>query len=269
VSQIRNEEHVRDRLSEHLEGDLSIAEFARVDAHLAHCEDCAAELRELRATVALLRELPEPELPADFAARVARRIDSGEGRRVSRVATFARRARDPRLIAALAAGFAGFLLMTSIDLDSGNILGTPNGTSPDQVALQSGFGRAAEVGATGARRPPSLLPTSVANWTPSPQFRTARVASRSIQTGHHAGFGVLGSAAPEAPLRDLDGEFEALLSDPAAFVERFRRTPEDARRPMIAPLVGYSAQRGSIDAIALYTSVGSHPMVVRTSSVGR
>ena len=41
--------HVRDRLGDHLEGDLSLDERSRVDAHLARCTECADELRELRA----------------------------------------------------------------------------------------------------------------------------------------------------------------------------------------------------------------------------
>jgi len=251
VSQIGIDAHVHDRLNEHLDGDLSMAEQAAVEAHLAHCDDCADELRALRGIVALLRDLPDPEVPVDFAARIAQRIESGEGRRVSRIATFTRRSRAAGVITALAAGFAGFLLLNSTDIDSKNFLGTSIETTPEPSGLQSRFGGSTVARGEGARRP-----------LPPPRATVGHVASNT-------GFGLIGNATPEAPLRDLDGEFEALIADPAAFIERFRRMPEDARRPLIAPLVRYSAERGPVEAVAFYSSVGARPLAVRTSAPGR
>jgi len=71
---------VRDRLGPYLEGDLPLQQRALVDAHLDVCPSCAAELKELRGTIALLRSLPEVEPPQGLAGRVMARIQAGEAR---------------------------------------------------------------------------------------------------------------------------------------------------------------------------------------------
>jgi len=266
VSHAESARHVSDRLGEHLEGDLSLAEFARVDAHLNSCEECATELRELRATVALLRDLPDPELPIGFAARVAERIEAGEGRRPSKVTTLVRRIREPRFAAAMAAGFAGLLAVTSFNFSSGNFLGTPSGTSSEQIVLQSDFGSATNVRVARASRPLSLPRTRVAQLPGQARIGAPRALDRSQRVDLASGLGFYGNAAPEVPLRDLDGELDSLMKDPAAFVERFRHTAEASRRSMIAPLVEYSVRRGDGAAVALYTSAAAQPMAVAASA---
>jgi anti-sigma factor RsiW len=67
-------------MSAYLERDLEEAERRDVDAHLAGCERCGAELQDLRQTVALLRRLPAPEPPPHLATRVLARIADGEAR---------------------------------------------------------------------------------------------------------------------------------------------------------------------------------------------
>lgn len=71
---------VKKKLPDYLEGELDGAARARVDAHLAVCEDCAVEIAELEQTIRLLRGLPEPETPPMIAANVMRRIRTGETR---------------------------------------------------------------------------------------------------------------------------------------------------------------------------------------------
>ncbi len=108
------------RLSDYLDGELPLSERARVDRHLDGCERCRRELRELRETVALLRRLPEPDPPADFADAVMRRIRAAEGRRswLARWRRAARAAMEPRLsapIAALAATALVVLLLPQLN----------------------------------------------------------------------------------------------------------------------------------------------------------
>ena len=79
-------------------------------------------------------------------------------------------------------------------------------------------------------------------------------------------FGFYASAAPEVPLRDLDGELEGLLDDPSAYLDRIRHTAEDVRGPMIAPLVEYSARRGDIAAVARQLGMAAHPAAVPVST---
>jgi hypothetical protein len=73
-----NHSKVRARLDEYLERDLPTREYDRVSKHLAECAECRAELRELEATVALLRRLPDPELPPAFTETVMARVRAGE-----------------------------------------------------------------------------------------------------------------------------------------------------------------------------------------------
>jgi anti-sigma factor RsiW len=56
----------RERLSASLDGELTAAERAALDAHLPGCDECQRELAALRQTRALLRALPAPALPRAF-----------------------------------------------------------------------------------------------------------------------------------------------------------------------------------------------------------
>lgn len=85
-------EHWIDRLSEHLDGDLSAAERAECGAHLAECPRCAGALEELRAVVAqasLLPDLPPGrDLWPGIESRLTPRASRGSrGSRGSRAAT--------------------------------------------------------------------------------------------------------------------------------------------------------------------------------------
>ena len=67
-------------MADYLEGDLPLQERALFDAHLDACEVCGRDLEELRATISLLRGLPDPEPPADLVDNAMRRIRAGEAR---------------------------------------------------------------------------------------------------------------------------------------------------------------------------------------------
>jgi len=58
--------HVSELLSAYLDNQLNPAERAKVQAHLATCPACAAELSDLQATVGLLARLPAVPLPRSF-----------------------------------------------------------------------------------------------------------------------------------------------------------------------------------------------------------
>jgi hypothetical protein len=63
--------HVDNRLSEYLDGRLSAAEVARLEAHAAVCPACAVELDGIRKTIATLQTLQEVEAPRSFALNEA------------------------------------------------------------------------------------------------------------------------------------------------------------------------------------------------------
>ncbi|MEW6065061.1 MAG: DUF4349 domain-containing protein [Bacillota bacterium] len=62
-------------LSPYLDGVLAPAEREAVRVHLTCCPRCSAELDELRASLRLLKELPELTPPAGFRAGLMERID--------------------------------------------------------------------------------------------------------------------------------------------------------------------------------------------------
>ena len=71
---------VRLRLSAYLETDLSHQEEASLEAHLAECTGCAAELRALRRAIELLHALPAAEPSHDIAAAVMASLRESEAR---------------------------------------------------------------------------------------------------------------------------------------------------------------------------------------------
>jgi hypothetical protein len=69
--------HVTDLLGAYHDGELTGLRLQEVEAHLAQCETCQAELNELRALTALLQESPAPEAitpPERFVAQVGLRL---------------------------------------------------------------------------------------------------------------------------------------------------------------------------------------------------
>jgi hypothetical protein len=165
-----NCKHVRARIGDHLEGDLELAERARVDEHLAACPACAVELRELRATVALLRGLADPEQPAGLPEKVLARIDAGEGRQAAWVRGIWRVA-EPRVAAALAAGLAGLFVLANFETDA-----SPGRVDrPDTgIVLTTGTGPVADVFSARTSRP---FPPS---WTPATRVRDREDQIRSV-----------------------------------------------------------------------------------------
>ena len=53
-------------LSDHIDGELPSAERAALEEHLASCPNRTEELESLRATVSMLRRMPEVEAPRSF-----------------------------------------------------------------------------------------------------------------------------------------------------------------------------------------------------------
>src|SRR5437762_6273454 len=58
--------HVRERLSEYMDGMLSSDEQEAVRSHLEQCTDCRADYVELRATQKLMQNMPTVPAPRAF-----------------------------------------------------------------------------------------------------------------------------------------------------------------------------------------------------------
>ena len=81
-----------DRLSEYLDGEMDVAEAARVEAHLAVCPECCETLRQLRAVKVRARALEDRAPEVDLWAGIAERIRGAAAERVAVTDLRARRA---------------------------------------------------------------------------------------------------------------------------------------------------------------------------------
>lgn len=70
-----------DRLSEYLDGELEQRDRAALEMHLAGCEECRADLADLRAVVSRARSVPDRAPSADLWPGVAARIATAAARR--------------------------------------------------------------------------------------------------------------------------------------------------------------------------------------------
>jgi hypothetical protein len=118
---------IRAQLSAYLERDLGPDERSQIETHLESCAACGSELRELRATVSLLRGLPEPGHPPGLAESVMARA-AREAQRPARVIQLVRRTAEPRFAAALAAGVAGLFFLVDGSDPGGST--APTATAP-------------------------------------------------------------------------------------------------------------------------------------------
>jgi len=68
-------EHVKELLSEYIDGALAEAARRKVDSHLFTCAECRLELEELKAVAKMVGELRSKPLPAGFMDRLQKRRD--------------------------------------------------------------------------------------------------------------------------------------------------------------------------------------------------
>lgn len=152
-----NHMRARELLSAYLERDLEEVARTGVEAHLADCDRCGAELQDLRATVALLRRLPAPEPPLHLATRVMARIADGEARPAGLRAWLAKLA-APLVAAPLAAAVAAAVVVWFAE--------PPKAT---QVAVAAPVGRPTVPIRVGPK-PPAVI----ASWTGQQPYALAR-----------------------------------------------------------------------------------------------
>lgn len=163
---------LREALGRHLEGELGSAERREVERHLSVCAPCRAELHELRATVELLRALPDPEPPADLVPGVVRRLGSSASPRrsslVTGLGTLVRGAAASAPIAALAAGLV-LLLVTSLEQAPLPVPGAGEAGAPAGAGARAPRLELARAGQGAARRPAAPAAGPVVPLEPVPQ----------------------------------------------------------------------------------------------------
>jgi hypothetical protein len=134
-----NHSDVRNHMADYLEGDLALERRALFDAHLDECPECSDEIGAMRSTIALLRELPDPEAPAQLANDVMRRIRNGEARAgwLDRLRDVSASLLDPRVLAPTSAA----MLALGIVLGTGQFrIGGPQPIGEQTIATYPGAG---------------------------------------------------------------------------------------------------------------------------------
>lgn len=203
------------------------------------------DIRELRTLSTLLRRLPDPEPPDDLRLRVMEQV-----RREPLGVEPARARFRPQqgLAAALAAGIAGFFLLSS-----------PQGELPGTAARQlvPSPGRSSSEGAANVvMRVKSRPPTSeiaFAAPAPSPGSQDFFAGDRLLASSEPA------SPNPLPPLdQRLDRQIDQMLHQPDAFFRRLERIRENDR--YLARLAARSAERGDSAAVALRVRNNQHPL---------
>ena len=99
------------RLSAYLEGDLSESERSKLESRLVGDPELRDSLRELEGVVALLRNLPEPELPPAFSTRVIARIEEEGSAARGGLRVWVLRLFEPAVAVPLAAGITALALV--------------------------------------------------------------------------------------------------------------------------------------------------------------
>ncbi len=244
-----NHDDVRERLGDYLEGDLGVGDRSAVDAHLSDCSGCREELRGLRATVALLRGLPDPAPPAALAESVVDGIRAGGDGRVIRAAF--RSSELLRTVGALAAGLAGLTLLAwALQIE---ILVEP-GTYQPARSIASAPDDAAGDATARIRRPPVVQPSPAA----SPSWRLPpRVAAFRGGVAPMPEIDELPGSAASNRERELDRQLELLLGDPSAFLLRMG---PDVRGERFARLAQHAARRGQAGRVASRLISTPHPL---------
>jgi hypothetical protein len=221
-----NHRHARALLGDYLEGELELTERARVDAHLGQCVECAQELRELRGTVALLRGLPDPEVPPYLAQRVAAHIAAAAPS--ARWRESLRRWFAPAGATALTAGLAGL-----------GVLWVQSGDPAVRIAAELA---PTLTGATVARAPSAAFFRRAAD---EPEARPAP-PQREFQRLH-----------------ELDRQLDLLIANPGAYLNRMGAV-SDQTLVQLAERAAWRGDADDL-ALQL-RSIGEHPLAPSLSA---
>jgi hypothetical protein len=236
-------------MGEYLQGDLSLGQRALFDAHLDGCETCAEDLRALRSTVQLLRELPTPEVPPHLVDRVIARIEDGDGR--SRwwdgLVDFWDAIDPARYLPPLAAAALTSAAVIVGVRDLG--LEIP-GMRPPPGAPEL----ASEAPAPERYGPPRPQ---------SPPLRTERpfviLERRAASTADTAGSeapelvfrGLVGASAVPGPEADVvaDEETADVLSDPHRFLQEYRRVQAEAQQAWLERMAARARHQAEVEEL--------------------
>lgn len=276
------------RLGPYLEGELPPGERRAVESHLARCGACSQALRELRATVELLRLIPEPPLPAELERKVMDRIAADEPG-LARLASRLLRAMGPQLpsaVGALAATALAVLVVRTIHpsgswwtVNPAVLRSAPEQARIDEpawpasdpvevrreVRLEEGPLRPPASGARGLPVPFRLTergggvgagpaaPGALAILPPRPLLARCEGFGRGVDQGR-------------SPAFDCHLWLNSMLSlglfDPQRFLREVRALPEEESEAWLRDLVGFAARSGRAAQVAAGLRTSAEPAAV-------
>jgi len=198
---------IRELLPERAGSALSAADLARVDAHLASCATCCAELALIQAARRAVRAAPSIDVARISAGVVAATLTPSRPQLVTTAPSFSRAHRAPRMrwigvkaaaaVAIAAAGIASFAVWHSTD---------------DGAALPNGAAVASVTPASDATTPASTSTTTAA---PIVIASATPRAAGDAEIAVAGGLGDLSASDLQALLGDLGST--ASVADDAAF----------------------------------------------------
>jgi hypothetical protein len=211
VAYQKNGHLTTEQLSALLDKQLTATGQAACDAHLQTCEQCQRMLSELRQTVALVRSLPQPDLPRSFVLpatmrsvpeRPARQDTNitpiTQGRRHLGVYYLQRSVRALSTIAAvlgLVFLLSGLLTVIPLSRSGGGAAGVPGASTTSNQAPNGKFNPATTpapektanhdqtAGAGTATRTPTPQPTPVPTMAVSSKPSTGSSHQHNVSTG--------------------------------------------------------------------------------------
>ena len=71
-------QHLLENMSVYLDGEASVELCAEIERHLSGCTDCRVVVDTLCKTIALYRELPQPELSPEARLRLYKSLALSE-----------------------------------------------------------------------------------------------------------------------------------------------------------------------------------------------
>ena len=251
-----NHSDVQKYMADYLEGDLPLGRRALLDAHLDECRACAQELAGMRATISLLRSLPDPEVPHHLADDVMRRVRMGEGQQtwLDGLRSVASLLVMPRVLAPASAVMlaAGVLLATGqvqIIIPNGGSAPAPRvaANRPASSAIEVASRRLAAAPALAAVQPVGASAAEEPGVHSRSRYRVPTEPGREQQN-----LAVLSNpAAPHPPI-----SFDIGSPEFAAIVELLHAHPQVprpplARRPQTLQVSGAASFDGGIGSLGL------------------
>ena len=137
-----------DRLSDYLDGELSVPEREALDAHLLECVDCGHTLQQLKAVVTRASQVIDREPSRDLWSGIAARIAAGEPSPATVVATSSGKRRISFSVPQLAAASVVLMLMSAgtmymaLDADRGAPVAEVSGPQAEPLPAGSASVRA-------------------------------------------------------------------------------------------------------------------------------